>query len=113
LLPHRTHIVVTRDRDYDAQGGLVVHSLEQAIAIAGDVPEMMVVGGANLYAQAVPIASRMYLTYIHADVDGDALFPDFDPVDWVEVSCERHAADARNPHPYSFVVLERRTPGRA
>lgn len=107
LLPHRTHIVVTRDRDYRVEGAIVVHSIADAIAFAGDAEEMMVVGGANLYAQTLPLASRMYLTYIHQHVDGDAVFPDYDEADWCEVARERHAADARNPHAYSFVILER------
>ena len=108
LLPHRTHVVVTRDRDYRARGGFVVHSIEEAIAFAGDADEMMVVGGATIYAQALPLASRMYLTLIHERVDGDVVFPDFEQADWRETSRERHEADARNPHAYSFVTLERR-----
>ena len=108
LLPHRTHVVVTRDRDYQARGGFVVHSIAEAIAFAGDADEMMVVGGANIYAQTLPLASRMYLTLVHERVDGDAVFPDYEAAEWRETARERHAADARNPHPYSFVTLERR-----
>ncbi len=108
LLPHRTHIVVTRDPDYVAQGALVVHSLEQAIAVAGDVDELMVVGGAQLYTQAVPIASRMYLTLVHERVAGDTYFPEYPACEWREIAREPHAADERNPHAYSFVTLQRR-----
>lgn len=107
LLPHRTHIVVTRDRDYLANGAEVVHSIDQAIELAGDVDEVMVVGGANLYAQTIPLATRMYLTYVHEFIDGDTSFPDYEEGEWREVSRERHAADERNPHAYSFVELER------
>ena len=107
LLPHRTHIVVTRDRDYVAEGGFVVHSIAQAIDFAGDAEEMMVVGGANLYAQILPLASRMYLTIVHDYCDGDTAFPDYEEAEWREVSREQHAADERNPHAYSFVTLER------
>ena len=108
LLPYRTHIVVTRDPAYEAPGGFVVHSLQEAIDFAGDADELMVVGGAMLYAEALPIASRLYLTYIHCRVDGDALFPCFEGSKCRELSCERHEADHRNPHSYSFVTLERR-----
>lgn len=108
LLPHRTHIVVTRDRDYQAQGALIVHSISEAIALAGDADELMVVGGADLYAQALPLASRMYLTCVHQQIDGDTVFPDYEQAEWRETARERHAADGRNPFDYSFVTLERR-----
>lgn len=108
LLPHRTHVVVTRDRDYLAEGGFVVHSLDEAFEFAGDAPEMMVVGGAELYAQALPLATRLYLTYVHARLDGDAFFPEFSATDWQELEREDHHADARNPYAYSFVTLQRR-----
>ena len=107
LLPHRTHIVVSRDRDYVAPGAELATSLDDALALVADVDEIMVVGGANLYAQAIPLASRRYLTLVHADIDGDTAFPAFDHADWREVARERHAADARNAHDYSFVTLER------
>lgn len=108
LLPHRTHVVVTRDRDYVADGACVVHSVDEAIELAGDVEQVFVVGGATLYEQTIPLASRMYLTRIHRQIDGDTRFPEFDPREWDEVACERHAADERNPHAYSFVELQRR-----
>ena len=78
LLPGRRHIVITRDLAYKADGAEVAHSLEQAIQLAGDVEEIMLVGGANLYAQALDIADRMQLTEIDLDVDGDAWFPEFE-----------------------------------
>lgn len=107
LLPHRTHIVVTRDRDYQANGALVVHSIDQAIELAGDVDEVMVVGGAKLYAQTIPLATRMHLTLVHDYFDGDTAFPDYEEGEWREVARERHNADERNPHAYSFVELQR------
>ena len=108
LLPHRTHLVVTRDGEYRADGAHVVHSIKDAIEFAGDAPELMVVGGARLYAQTIPLATCMYLTYVHEHIDGDARFPDYEEGEWVEVSRERHGADDRNPHAYSFVELRRR-----
>ncbi len=107
LLPHRRHIVVTRDPDYVAEGAEIARSLDEALTLAGDADEMMIVGGANLYAQTLPMASRLYLTFVHDDFDGDTRFPAFDRDAWQEVARERHEADARNPHAYSFVTMER------
>ena len=106
LLPGRTHIVITRNPGYRADGALVVHSLDEAIQAAGGVPEIMVVGGAQLYAQAIPLADRMYLTELELDAEGDAWFPDFDRSSWHEISRERHEATEDNGFPYSFTVLE-------
>jgi dihydrofolate reductase len=108
LLPHRTHIVVSRDPAFEAPGGFVVHSLQEAIDFAGDADEIMVVGGAMLYALALPVASRLYLTHIHRCFPGDVRFPAFEAGEWSEVSRERHESDGRNPYPYSFVTLQRR-----
>ena len=108
LLPHRTHIVISRDPHYEAAGAFVVHSLNEALGFAGDAPEMMVVGGARLYTQTLPLATRLYLTLVHTRLEGDAHFPEIAASDWREVEREDHEADARNPHPYSFVTLQRR-----
>ncbi len=109
LLPGRRHIVVTRDPDYQADGAEVVHSLEQAISQAGDVDEVMLVGGANLYAQALALASRLYLTEIDAEVDGDAWFPEFDPAEWQEVSREACPENNQNQYTSVFAVLDRKS----
>jgi dihydrofolate reductase len=106
LLPHRTHVVVTRDPDYRAKGAVVVRSLEEALAVAGG-EEALVVGGAQLYALALPRASRLYLTLVDAQVEGDAFFPEIDPAAWREVAREPHAADERHAYPFAFVTLER------
>jgi dihydrofolate reductase len=107
LLPQRHHIVLTRDPDYRAQGCTLVGSLEEAIAAAGDAPELMVVGGAALYAETLPLADRLYLTQVHVQAEGDIRFPPWDPVDWLEVSRVERAADERNPLPMTFLVLHR------
>lgn len=108
LLPGRTHIVVTRDPTYVAEGGFVVHSLDEAFEFAGDADEMMLVGGAQLYSQGLPYAARMYLTWVDVEPDGDARFPSFEVDDWEEYRSEPHAADDRNPFAYRFVELRRR-----
>jgi len=109
LLPGRRHIVVTRDPDYQADGAEVVHSLELAISQAGDVDEVMLVGGANLYAQALALASRLYLTEIDAEVDGDAWFPEIDPAEWQEVSREACPENKQNQYSCVFTVLDRQS----
>lgn len=107
LLPNRLHIVVTADRAYRAEGCLLVHSLDQALEAAAGVPEVMIVGGATLYAQILPRAQRMYLTLVHANLAGDVFFPDFDNREWRELERESHAEDERNLYPYTFLTLQR------
>lgn len=107
LLPGRTHVIVTRNPDYHAKGGCVVHSLEEAIERFADVDELMLVGGGDLYAQALPLASRMYLTRVHVEPRGDAFFPDFDRTQWREIERVEGQCDARNTIPHTFVTLQR------
>ena len=111
LLPRRRHIVLTHDAGYRAGGCTVVGSLDAAIAAAGAVPELMIVGGASLYAEALPRADRLYLTLVHTEVEGDVRFPHWDPSDWEEFSRTEHPADDRNPVPMTFLILDR-APGR-
>ena len=111
LLPDRTHLVVTRDPSYRAAGAVVVGSLDEALGAAGG-EEALVVGGAQLYALALPRASRLYLTLVDAEVEGDVFFPAMDPAAWREVAREPHAADERHAYPFAFVTLERITPPR-
>ncbi len=106
LLPERTHIVITRDAQYRGDGAVVVHSLDAALTAAGG-EEALVVGGAELYALALPRASRLYLTLVDAEVEGDAFFPELDSAEWREVAREPHAADERHAYPFAFVTLER------
>lgn len=104
-LPDRLHIVITANPDYVADGCVVVHSLEQALVAAGDVPEVMIIGGAMLYAQALPLADRLYLTLVETQAEGDAIFPEYSQEQWREVECECHAADEKNPYAYRFYTL--------
>ncbi len=106
-LPGRKNIVLTHANEFEAKGCMVVHSLEDAFEIAGDVGEVMIMGGAGIYAEALSHANRIYLTEVHADVNGDVYFPGFDMGDWVEVEREDHSADEKNEFDFSFVVLEK------
>ncbi len=107
LLPRRTHVVVTRDRTYHADGCILVDSPEEAIAAAGDVREVMVVGGAALYREMLPVAQRMYLTLVAAAVDGDVFFPRWDRTCWRESVREERGRDGPNPYDLTFITLER------
>lgn len=107
LLPHRTHVVITRNRDYRAAGASVVHGIDEALLLAGDVAEVMVIGGENLYRQTLPLVNRLHLTLVHEIVEGDAHFPAFASADWREVSREAHEADAHNPYRFTFLTLDR------
>jgi dihydrofolate reductase len=86
---------------------MVVHSLEEALDAAGEIPEIMVVGGARIYQQALPLAQCIYLTLVHTEVEGDSLFPEFDLDLWHELEREQHPADEKNPYPYTFLTLQR------
>lgn len=109
-LPGREHIVLTRSADFHDQGCSAAASIEAALAMGAGYPELMVIGGASIYAQTLPFAQRMYLTLIDAAFDGDAWFPNFDAEQWREVDCEAHPPDERNRYPYTFVTLERSRP---
>lgn len=108
-LPGRTSIIVTRQKDYAVPGALVVNSLQAAIAASSDDTEIFVIGGGELYRQALPIAQRIYLTTVDAEPQGDTLMPQFDRNSWREISSEHFAADAQHAHAYHFCVLERIT----
>lgn len=107
LLPRRRHIVLSRHPEYRAEGCLVVASLDAAIASAGAVPELMIVGGASVYAAALPCAQRFYLTQVHAQVAGSVRFPPWNPAHWFEVSRCQQAADASNAFDMTFLELRR------
>ena len=107
-LAGRENIVLTRDRGWSAPGFRVVHSLDEALAAAGGATELMVIGGAEIYALAWPRLDRLELTAVHADVEGDTRLEALDPSEWREVARERHAADERHALAFSFVTFERR-----
>jgi dihydrofolate reductase len=106
--------VISRQQGLELEGARVVDTVEEALALAeavaeiDGVTELMVIGGAEIYALALPLAQRLYLTEIHAPVTGDARFPDWDRSEWRESSRDRHVAGDSNPYDYSFVVYERR-----
>ena len=106
-LPQRENWVLTRDRDFRADGARVFHSLEDALE-AHAAGELLVIGGAELYRQTLPLAQRLYLTEVDAELDGDTRFPAFDRAQWREIESASHPPDERHAWPYRFVTLERR-----
>ena len=110
-LPGRENIVVTRNRSYSAIGCDVALSLEEAIEKAGEVEEVMILGGGQIYKEALPLTDRIYLTQVEAQVEGDARFPELDWSEWKELRRWDHPADAKNDYPCIFMVLERISSG--
>lgn len=104
-LPNRTNIVLAKDRDYKAEGCVVVNSIEEATDYAkkNEEKELMVCGGASVYKQFLPKADKVYLTEINAEFDGDVFFPELGP-QWKLVSSEKHAPDEKNKYEYNFNV---------
>jgi len=109
-LAGRANVVVTRQSGYEAPGAAVVHSLDEALKAAGDATEICVIGGATLYAEALPIASVIHLTEVDADVEGDTHFPPLDRSAWTETEIARHPADDRHAYPFRTLELRRRRP---
>mgnify|MGYP000569037177 CR=1 FL=1 len=111
-LPGRANIVITRQADWHAEGVEVASSVEAALQLAElraaeGVEELMVIGGAEIYRTALPLAERLYLTEIKASIEGDAYFPEIDPANWRELSRETRVSDAANDYDCAFVVFER------
>ncbi len=107
-LPERQNIVMTRRREFMAQGCFVAGTADEALAAAGAAAEIMVIGGADIYREFLPLAGRIYLTRVHAKIAGDARMADFDPSGWTETSRELVPAGEGNEHAFSFITLERR-----
>jgi dihydrofolate reductase len=108
-LPNRKNIVLTDDQNYQAPEGVTVaHSIDEVLEITKNDPELMVSGGAMVYKQFLPLADKLYLTFINHDFEGDIFFPEFNMDEWQEVSRENHDPDEKNKYSYSFVILERK-----
>ncbi len=111
-LPGRTNIVLSRSAAFSPSDCVVVKSLDDARIAAGMEPALMVIGGAEIYRQCLPLASRIHLTLVHAQIEnGDTIFTGWRGGEWNASSQERHEADDRNAYAYSFITLERMGPG--
>jgi dihydrofolate reductase len=109
-LPHRLNIIVTRQKNYRAENCRVVHSLQQALDVAhkATTGEIFIIGGAEIYAQSLSKADRLYLTEIDAVLEGDTYFPPIDRNQWQEKSRTHHPPDERHAYAFDFVVYERK-----
>jgi dihydrofolate reductase len=111
-LPGRPNIVITRDQDFRAEGADVAHSLDEALRLAreraGGADEICVIGGGEIYAQAIGIADRLYITHVRASPEGDTRFPPIDPAVWEAVSTEDHPDGEKDSHPTRFAIYRRR-----
>ena len=110
-LDKRVNIVLSRRPDFRPEGVLVARSMDEAIRLAGDVPELVVIGGGEMFTAALPLVTRMYLTFVAGEFPGTAYFPWSIPTPagtkWVETHREDYPADEKNPYPHQYVVAER------
>jgi len=110
LLPQRPHIVISRNSQYQCEGAMLAHSILDAIEKAGAVEEIMIVGGANIYQQALELADKIYLTIINTGIKGDAFFPEIDLKIWQQTALIHHKADAKNQWDYDFLTYQKIIP---
>lgn len=106
-LPNRKNVIVTNDKEYEAEGCIVTHSIEEALQQDGD--ETIVIGGAKIYEQVLDDADRLYMTYIDEEFEGDTFFPEYDESEWELTSKEKGIKDEKNPYDYYFCVYDRKT----
>jgi dihydrofolate reductase len=107
-LPGRQNIIITRDKSFSAEGCEIAFSIDKAIELAADAEEIMIIGGANIYQQFLPICDRLYLTQVKGEFEGDAWFPEIDDSQWQGIEKEDHKADERNEADYSFIIMQRK-----
>ncbi len=108
-LPNRTNIIITRQEDFAVDGCIVVNQLQHAIDYARDngESECFIIGGGDIFIQALIWTDRIYLTRIHQSFEGDTFFQSLVSTDWKEISSHKHAPDEKNKYPYTFLVYER------
>ncbi len=108
-LPNRTNIIISRNPNYDVPlGCILLPNVKEALKIAKEngEKEVFIVGGAQIYRQAIPFVDRMYITEIHSNFEGDTFFPEYEKKDWKEIQSEYHKSDDKNSYPYTFKVYE-------
>ena len=108
-LPNRRSIVISRDPAFRANGVEVARSLEKALAMAAGDDEVFIIGGAEVFERGIELADRIYLTMIHADVEGDVQFPPIDEAEWEAVKRQYHAADDRHAYAFTFITYQRKS----
>lgn len=106
-LPGRKNIIISRNNDLDDNGAALADSPDQALSLVKDSDEVMIIGGAQIYSHFLPQADRLYITLIHASVDGDSWFPRYDHLKWQQSFVDERAADDKNPYDCTFMILNR------
>ncbi len=107
-LPGRINVIITSDKNYIAEGGVVVHSLKEALTVSSFDDEIFIFGGGKIFKEAMPQVQKIYMTKVHSIIEGDIYFPVFNMKEWNETAREDFKADEKNQYDYSFVILERR-----
>jgi dihydrofolate reductase len=107
-LPGRLNIVMTREPNYRGEGVTVAHGVDEAVRAAGAAPEIMVIGGSELFRLFLPLSRRIHLTRVHGDIAGDVTWPALDMREWTVVEREAHSADERHAHAMTFELWEKR-----
>lgn len=108
-LPGRRNIVVSRNPAYEAEGCDVMGSLDEAITALNHADEIIIMGGATLYEQAMPMADKLELTFIDLDTEGDAFFPEWNADEWDMTNLDEHCKDDNNPYDYRFMTMVRKS----
>ena len=107
-LPGRDNIIITSDREYQAEGCIVTHSITEALEACQGAEQAMIMGGSSLYEQCLPMVDMIYLTQVHATLEGDTWFPEWVKNAWQCISEGKHPADDKNEYPYSFMIYQRK-----
>lgn len=108
-LPGRKNIILNNDENYKvSEGCMVTRSIEELLEMTKNEKEVMVCGGASVYRQFLPLADRLYITFVHGNFEGDTFFPEFDSEEWEEIKRIDNKADEKNAYDYSFVVFEKK-----
>ncbi|UAB81567.1 dihydrofolate reductase [Marixanthomonas sp. SCSIO 43207] len=107
-LPNRTHIVITRNKNYQKEGAVVVHSLDEALLKAQNDPQPFVIGGGEIYKVAIDTADKIELTRVHGTFEADTYFPKIDMNKWQLISEEKHPKDDKHNYAFSYLTYERR-----
>ncbi|MGB0495276.1 MAG: type 3 dihydrofolate reductase [Kangiellaceae bacterium] len=105
-LPGRENVIISKNRDYFADGCIVVHSVEDALKLLIDYQEIMIIGGGFLYSQTIKQADKLYLTFIDLEIEGDTCFPEYETLNLSEIKREKYVKDEKNPYDYEFVDYE-------
>jgi len=108
-LPGRTNVVITRQENYHPEEVIIKPSLEDALKDL-KVEEVFIIGGGEIFKQAMALANKLYITEIHADFEGDTFFPEINPNEWIKADVENHLKDEKNPYDYTYITYIRNQP---